>query len=630
MAKKKQEEIHIPHAQVINKFSYPEVEQTVIQSLQLDGALFHKYKSLITPFLFTVKEYMEVINIMLAMSLDNKEIDPVSIIHYANTHNMPLNISSIYGNALSFPNARIEQLLLTLRDAYTFRELSSIGNETETKIINGEFAESVEAVLFNQDKVQKLMDIAQTNINKSMIGSVERARKINSGEEIATAKPLYLSNKVLQDALNLHTDRIWLIAAGNKMGKSQFAQSICDDLCQQNPDVAILIFSTEQSEEEILRGMIADRLKVNQNNIFSRNNTEEERELYDKCLTSLQEFDMEFVCGRISMSLAQQKTKKFIADRPNKKHVILLDNFNKLNVSENTHLRTDNEKDDFKSDQIVGLKQDGHPLIIVVHHINKESFNESELVNGFRPTVKSLRGSMKIIDDLNILSYLNTPKLHKTLVAQENMKWGGGRHDDSNVWYDLDNITPERFTKDIYPKFTRFTCKELNSINESLKGNALFNYIESKSEQGVTKRKIIESYRDYLESTAGKEFLKAHMKLSLIEFIKDEQYNGDFKGKHVTNEELNYYLYGKAKNNRGMIENISILEIERNRDNTVDSNNRLHWFISDLTTRSFTPRIESYNGESEIEVSKEVSAPAQTIFDLQNSFIDAFGDSPPF
>ncbi|MGM0532766.1 MAG: DnaB-like helicase C-terminal domain-containing protein [Bacteroidota bacterium] len=214
---------------------------------------------------------------------------------------------------------------------------------------------------------------------------------------------------------------IILLAAQKGAGKTKFSIHFADGLLKHNKDLAINWHTYEVTGEAVMRNVVGRHLNLTERQIQSRNHVLRKQDI--KQMESIYEqynsYDVEFVTKPKNIYQICNDFKRFCALRPSKANVLIIDNLGLVSgVDNNTQI----ENDDLIAKKLVELRDDTKGIIIVIHHVSKESQNKKRMMEGYRLRDSDVRGSSRIADYANQVVLLNRPSLFPDLVTAEKLR----------------------------------------------------------------------------------------------------------------------------------------------------------------------------------------------------------------
>lgn len=258
----------------------------------------------------------------------------------------------------------------------------------------------------------------QKTLKSSFKAMLEDVRMKASG-----AKKPYLetSDKHFDRIIATSPGNIILLAAQKGAGKTKFSIHYADGLLKHNKDLAIDWHTYEVSGEAILRNVVGRYLDLTERQIQSRNHSLSEKSIkhieaiYDK----YDKYDVEFVTRPKNIYQICNDFRRFCALRPDKHNVLIIDN---LGLVSGVDRKTQVENDDLIAKKLVELRDQTNGIIIVIHHVSKESQNKKRMLEGYRLRDSDVRGSSRIADYANQVILLNRPSLYPDLKAAEKLR----------------------------------------------------------------------------------------------------------------------------------------------------------------------------------------------------------------
>lgn len=214
---------------------------------------------------------------------------------------------------------------------------------------------------------------------------------------------------------------IILLAAQKGAGKTKYSIHYADGLLKHNKDLAIDWHTYEVSGEAILRNVVGRYLDLTERQIQSRNYSLSEKSInhMEAIYDQYDKYDVEFVTRPKNIYQICNDFRRFCALRPTKHNVLIIDN---LGLVSGVDSKTQIENDDLIAKKLVELRDQTNGIIIVIHHVSKESQNKKRMLEGYRLRDSDVRGSSRIADYANQIILLNRPSLFPDLKEAEKLR----------------------------------------------------------------------------------------------------------------------------------------------------------------------------------------------------------------
>jgi len=303
-----------------------------------------------------------------------------------------------------------------------------IGNYNEKKLL--ELSQTIKKMLgeYPADEITQKIETEISNLSlnskdqktlklsfKSML---EDVRMKASG-----AKKPYLEtgDKNFDHFIATSPGNIILIAAQKGAGKTKFSIHYAFNLLKHNKDVAINWHTYEVSGEAILRNVVSSHLNLTERQIQSRNHSLTDRNIKDMeaIYNQYDKDDVEFITKPKNIYQICNDFKRFCILRPTKANVLIIDNLGLVSGIDKKHQL---ENDDLIAKKLVELRDYTKGIIIVIHHVTKESQNKKRMTEGYRLRDSDVRGSSRIADYANQVILMNRPSLFPDLKIAEKLR----------------------------------------------------------------------------------------------------------------------------------------------------------------------------------------------------------------
>lgn len=218
--------------------------------------------------------------------------------------------------------------------------------------------------------------------------------------------------------LTLDTDdNRFLLKDFTVVHNTKLVSHIIWQLLRNDKQTSVLWVTLEDTASDLLAAFCGPKVLVKPKNILERKTTNEERMAIVQCTEEWKTFDIEFV--EESISIAQIKTKAlvFTKNRPGRFIIIVIDNLlslqDKYNFSRNMV-----QFYDYVIGVVADIRRSTNAFIFLLHHMNDEYSDESNIDAGFRPHLTHIKGSEATRRVPNYTLMMNTTVSHKTLLNQ--------------------------------------------------------------------------------------------------------------------------------------------------------------------------------------------------------------------
>ncbi len=209
--------------------------------------------------------------------------------------------------------------------------------------------------------------------------------------------------------------KIILVASQKKIGKTRFSIDLIDRLVQNNMnDINVQWYSFEMQSDEMIRMFISKKVRLTEKQLLSVNYnlTEDQIKKIEGGYNYFSGYPVEFVDETSNIFSICSKFERFTESNRGKIPICVIDNLGLIKP----HLKNDNQNEDDIARMLKDLRDKTGGLIIVLHHLTKESegkFNSTEL---YRPKVTHIRGSSRIVDYANQVVLLHRPEHYPDVV----------------------------------------------------------------------------------------------------------------------------------------------------------------------------------------------------------------------
>jgi replicative DNA helicase len=106
------------------------------------------------------------------------------------------------------------------------------------------------------------------------------------------------------------------------------------------------------------------------------------------------------------------KFERFAGNKKGKVPVLVIDNLGLIKP----HLKNEVQNDDDIARMLKDLRDKTGALIIVLHHLSKESEGKFNITEQYAPKVTHIRGSSRLVDFANKVMLLHRPEMYRDVV----------------------------------------------------------------------------------------------------------------------------------------------------------------------------------------------------------------------
>lgn len=299
-----------------------------------------------------------------------------------------------------------------------------------------EFTPLVDSAYDESVPVNDIISTLNTNIDKYIyIGSndedssaenvirktIEYIKLERSGDK----KNIWVTgNPMLDNMLYYGPGHISLIGGKGGSGKTRWIIYLLLKMLKFNPDISILWYNMEDSNEKIMRCIMGHYLKLDEDTIRSRRGSLMETQL-DK-MKELQDmiklYDIKFNDRSDTIDNIYREFMKFVARRKKRFCILVIDNL--MLLEDHSYKRNSTEVDDYISRKISSLLKASNKLsnvgtsIIPVHHFSKDQADKLNVKDAYRPREEHLKGSSRYKDVATQVILINRPDMYKDLLLE--------------------------------------------------------------------------------------------------------------------------------------------------------------------------------------------------------------------
>jgi replicative DNA helicase len=219
------------------------------------------------------------------------------------------------------------------------------------------------------------------------------------------------------EVISLGKDKIILIAGAASAGKSRFIRTIIYRLIERYPDISVCWVSLEDSRQDLMRSYLASKVFITAKHLKAMKYDHSMIEQLKGFTRKFQKFDIEFIDQAIRSDDIVTHFVQFCDKRKDRFNILVVDNILSLD-----------DQGDFKFDpngfcnhvmhNLLKCRQKTKGLIIPLHHFNDAQQNKDNLMNGYRPVLKDMKGSETFRRTPNQVLLINSFNIYKDLMSE--------------------------------------------------------------------------------------------------------------------------------------------------------------------------------------------------------------------
>jgi len=255
-------------------------------------------------------------------------------------------------------------------------------------------------------------EVAAVSFKQSHRDAVKQIRSIAQGNGISILRTGHVK---LDDTLSLGAKQIIMIAAQKKQGKTRFLVHLIDRLVVHNQnDIAVQWYSFEMQSDEMIRLYISKKIGLTDKQLMSINYklTPEELTKIEATASLFDKYPVDFVDETTDIFKICSRFERFADSKKGKIPVLVIDNLGLIRP----HDKNPNTQDDEVARMLKDLRDKTGALIIVLHHLSKESEGKFNVTEMYAPKVTHIRGSSRIVDFANKVMLLHRPEMYRDVV----------------------------------------------------------------------------------------------------------------------------------------------------------------------------------------------------------------------
>lgn len=246
-------------------------------------------------------------------------------------------------------------------------------------------------------------------------GTLDEIREIYYGHKIPM---IYTGHDKFDSVVALSKKKYILLAAQKKIGKTRFMVDMVDRIINNNSDVAIQFFSMEMTYDELIRCFMSRKTKIEDRIIMGKNKdlklTQSQLQEIEIAAEYFDKYPIEIIDKQMNIFQITSKFTSFVKANPEKTCICVIDNLALIKP----HIDNDVQFEDDVARMLKQCRDETEGIIIMLHHLTKESESKWNKDSGYEPKVTHIRGSSRLVDLANQVILLHRPDQYPDLVEQ--------------------------------------------------------------------------------------------------------------------------------------------------------------------------------------------------------------------
>jgi hypothetical protein len=213
-----------------------------------------------------------------------------------------------------------------------------------------------------------------------------------------------------------------MIAGGGGVGKTTFNTFLMKCILERHSNVSVLWYVIDhESGKSINRKFMSTDLRLTDSQLrgVEYKLNESQRQAFMSLSQHYMSFDIEFCETPSSIVDISHHWSAFVDEKKGRKPILVIDNI--MRVTEMKNPRHTNADDDFVANTIADMykyHEEVEPLVIFLHHMNKDQISKFNLDQAYRPTIENIKGSGRIYDIAETVVLLNRPGAYDMLLNE--------------------------------------------------------------------------------------------------------------------------------------------------------------------------------------------------------------------
>jgi len=292
-----------------------------------------------------------------------------------------------------------KELLLDISDVIR-KDIGNLSSEELLNSVNGQIVEL------------NSTEIKTKSFKQAFDETIRNIKDIAQGKEKSL---LVTGHTKFDEVVSVGKKSILMVAAQKKVGKTRFLVHLVDKLINGNPkDVAVQWYSFEMQSDEMTRLFISKKIGLNDKQLMSINYklTSDEILRVEAGYQYFSDFPIEFVDDTANIFNICSRFERFSDANLGKIPICVIDNLGLIKP----HQKHDLQNEDDIARMLKDLRDKTGGLIIVLHHLSKESESKFNVTEMYRPKVTHIRGSSRLVDFANKVLLLHRPEMYADVV----------------------------------------------------------------------------------------------------------------------------------------------------------------------------------------------------------------------
>jgi len=255
-------------------------------------------------------------------------------------------------------------------------------------------------------------EIKTVSFKQAFNDTIKNIKNIASGKEISLLRTGHVQ---FDELVSMGKKAILMIASQKKVGKTRFIVHLIDKLINNNQaDLDVQWYSFEMQSDEMIRLFISKKIGLNDKQLMSINYklTTDEILRIEAGYQYFNNFPIEFVDETANIFNICARFERFADGVKGKIPICVIDNLGLIKP----HQKSDLQNEDDIARMLKDLRDKTGGLIIVLHHLSKESESKFNVTEMYRPKVTHIRGSSRLVDFANKVILLHRPEMYSDVV----------------------------------------------------------------------------------------------------------------------------------------------------------------------------------------------------------------------
>jgi replicative DNA helicase len=217
------------------------------------------------------------------------------------------------------------------------------------------------------------------------------------------------------DKVGLTQDKILMIAAAAKAGKSKLVGNLMARINEMHGDISTYWVTLEDSAREVLAQYISSKIFIKSKDINRKRYDDNNKSSIKEHVERFKTFDIEFQEKTSLSTTITSNFEEFCRTRKDKFKILIIDNI--LSLADREQFKNnENGMYDFVMAEMLRIRQKTNALIILIHHYKDAQGYEANIKKAYRPVLSDMKGTEAFRRTPNQVILINNPGKYDDLM----------------------------------------------------------------------------------------------------------------------------------------------------------------------------------------------------------------------